>query len=207
MNNPEDEGPCVAGSIDTTYQTQQRDMFSSGLAAEIGVYAFAVWHAIKSHADFKTGKSWPGVRRLMELTGTSTKAVQGALKTLERQHLLRIDRSANTNVYVARERLVVKLGSRVVCTVVVDYVPDSMRETLARLKRATEAGDDLRDKDVWVGVDVIPGPGMELDSHRGVFTAKLRADEVPRQEPVVLPNVNQERQKLKQLTQEIKSKS
>ena len=59
----------VTGDIDTTYYTQQRDMFASGLAAEIGVNAFAVWHAIKSHADFQTGVSWPGIRRLMLLTG------------------------------------------------------------------------------------------------------------------------------------------
>ena len=47
--------PSIRGDIDTTYHTQQRDMFASGLAAEIGVNAFAVWHAIKSHADFQTG--------------------------------------------------------------------------------------------------------------------------------------------------------
>lgn len=49
----------IQGVIDTTYHTQQRDMFVSGLAAEIGVNAFAVWHAIKSHADFQTGIAWP----------------------------------------------------------------------------------------------------------------------------------------------------
>ena len=37
----------LRGDLDTTYQTQQRDMFTSGLAASIGVNAFAVWHAIK----------------------------------------------------------------------------------------------------------------------------------------------------------------
>ena len=42
----------ILGDIDTTYYTQQRDMFTSGLAADIGVSAFAVWHAIKWHADF-----------------------------------------------------------------------------------------------------------------------------------------------------------
>lgn len=72
----------VRGDIDTTYHTQQRDMFASGLAAQIGVNAFAVWHAIKSHADFQNGRAWPGIRRIMALTGLSTDPVQAGIRTL-----------------------------------------------------------------------------------------------------------------------------
>lgn len=43
-------------SIDASFTTAQRDMFESGLVAEIGANAFAVWMALKHHADFNTGK-------------------------------------------------------------------------------------------------------------------------------------------------------
>ena len=42
-------------------------MFESGLVAEIGVNAYAVWNVIKAHADFETGVAWPGIRRLVAL--------------------------------------------------------------------------------------------------------------------------------------------
>ena len=59
----------IAGDIDTTYQTMQRDLFTGGLVGRIGPNAFAVWSAIKHHADFESGFAWPSVRRLAEMTG------------------------------------------------------------------------------------------------------------------------------------------
>lgn len=93
----------IRGEIDTTYHTQQRSMFASGLAAEIGVHAFAVWHAIKSHADFQTGVAWPGIRRLCELTGASDKTVQAAIKTLVAAHLLRVTKRGQNPMSHASE--------------------------------------------------------------------------------------------------------
>ena len=132
---------ALKGEIDTTYQTQQRDMFTSGLAASIGVNAFAVWHAIKSHANYETGKCWPGIRRLMELTGIASASVQGAIKSLEQAHLLRVSRLSKKNIYVARERMDVRVGKRIICTIAVDYIPNTMRERLAKLKEAALTGD------------------------------------------------------------------
>lgn len=171
--------PHVKGDIDTTYHTQQRDMFTSGLAAEIGVNAFAVWHAIKSHADFQTGVAWPGVRRLMLLTGLSTDPVQAAIKKLVEHHLLRVSKRGQKNIYVARERLNVRVGRMVICTVVVDFVPATMRERLARIKNATAANSE--GSDVWAEVELIPGPGLKLDVSSGTFKTNIRADEIPDQ--------------------------
>ena len=178
--DPEDSPNDIAlkGEIDTTYQTQQRDMFTSGLAASIGVNAFAVWHAIKSHANYQTGKSWPGIRRLMELTGIASASVQAAIKSLEQAHLLRVTRLGKKNIYVARERMDVRVGKRVICTIVVDYIPISMRERLAKLKDAALSGD-MDSEDIWADVDVLPGPGLVYDKDSGMFKGRMRADEVP----------------------------
>lgn len=180
------DSAMVGGSIDTTYQTQQRDMFASGLAAQIGVSALAVWLAIKSHADFTTGESYPGVRRLMEVTGQASATVQNALATLREWHLLRISRKVGQkHYYIARERIDVRVGLRVVCTIVVDYLPNTMRQRLERLK-AANAGD-MDAQDVWAEVDVIAGPGFTWDSEARALRGKLRADEIP--VPNALPPV------------------
>ena len=118
MDNLKAQPSGVRGDVDTTYHTQQRDMFASGLAAEIGVYASAVWNAIKAHSDFNTGDSWPGIRRLCELTGISDQKVQESIKKLQASYLLRVIKKAGkSNHYMARERMDIRVGSRVICTV------------------------------------------------------------------------------------------
>lgn len=170
----------LRGDIDTTYHTQQRDMFASGLAAEIGVYAYAVWNAIKSHADFNTGDSYPGIRRLCKLTGISDQKVQSSIKDLEAAHLIRVVKKVRKpNHYVARERMDVRVGTKVICTVVVDYIPSQMRARLEKIKGAVSG--DLANEDVWAEVELIPGPGMKLDEHTGTFKAEMRADQIPQQ--------------------------
>ena len=125
----------MLGRINTTFGTYQADLFESGLVAQIGPNSFAVWAAIKAHADFQTGIAWPSVRRLMALTGLASATVQKCLGTLEDAHLLRSDVRNKRRYYVARERLDVSLGQRVLCTVVVDYVPASMRDRLAAVQQ------------------------------------------------------------------------
>lgn len=179
-SSPDSLPTGLVADIDTTYLTQQRDMFASGLMAQIGPHALAVWLAIKSHADFATGEAWPGVRRLMEQTGLASATVQKAIKRLHEARMLReARRMGQIVVYVARERMDVRIGPRVICTIVVDYVPLAMRERLAKLKAA--AAGDFKAADVWTEVELLPGPGMVYDPQRGTFVAMLLADEVPQQ--------------------------
>ena len=171
----------LTGSIDTTFVTMQRDMFTSGLAAEIGIAAFAVWHGIKFHSDFNNGQAYPGIRRIAEITGTAPSTVQIAIKVLIEKNLLRVTKRGQKNIYVPRERMDVRVGGRVIATVVVDYVPVEMRERLASLKSAT--GSEIDNADVWAQVDLLPGPGMVLDKKTGTFSGRMRADEIPEQLP------------------------
>ena len=52
----------MEGRIDASFQTVQRDLFTSGMAAQIGMNAFGVWLAIKSHGF--TPREEPIVKRL-----------------------------------------------------------------------------------------------------------------------------------------------
>lgn len=164
--------------IDTLYLTQQNDTFASGLAGEIGSHAYMVWHAVKSHANFATGEAWPSIRRLMRVTQLASGTVQWALKKLQEAHLLRESRRKGQSVvYVARERINVRMGKRIVCVIVLDYVPDRIRQRLAKLREAAAGG--LHDAEVWAEVEILPGPGFVYDPKRGTFVTSMPADELP----------------------------
>lgn len=167
----------MQGHVDTSFTTQQRDLFESGLVAQIGVNAYAIWCAIKSHSDYQTGVSWPSVRRMMELTGLASATVQKALATLEAAKLLRSEVRSKRRYYIARERMDVRLGDRVLCTIVVDYVPAKMRQTLARVQNALKTGE--QDADAFADVEIIPGAGFAWHEPSGTLQAKIPAREIP----------------------------
>jgi DNA-binding transcriptional MocR family regulator len=205
MAKKKDTAPAAAGisgDVDTTYMTQQRDMFSSGLAAQIGVYAYTTWCAIKYHSDFQTGQSWPGIRHLATLVGASKASIEKAILDLEAAHLLRVDRRGRKNVYIARERMDVRIGDRVICSIAIDYVPAQMREKLAALRGA--AAGEIESADVWAEVEIIPGPGMEHDPNSGTYKGRMRADEVPSQADLkTAQSVDDARKKLRLQRDEI----
>ena len=167
----------MQGRINTSFATYQADLFESGLVAQIGANAFAVWSAIKAHADYQTGISWPSIRRLMELTGLASATVQKCLRTLEDAKLLRSEVKGRSRYYLARERLDISLGSRVLCTVVVDYVPARMRAQLAKVRDALEAGS--KDPEAFAAVEIIPGPGFVWDEKANALRGSVAASELP----------------------------
>lgn len=172
----------MQGRVDTSFQTVQRDLFSSGLAAQIGMNAFGIWLAIKSHADFQTGKAWPGMRRLAELTGLSLGSVSNAVKVLLEVKLLRVvvqakGRSRRGNTYIARERLDVRLGDRVLCTIVLDYVPAQLRQQVGKIDQALRMGET--DAEVFAECEVLPGPGFAWSTETGSLRASIPASEIP----------------------------
>ena len=167
----------MQGRINTSFATYQADLFESGLVAQIGVSSFAVWSAIKAHADYQTGMSWPSIRRLMDLTGLASATVQKCLKTLEASNLLRSEVKGKSRYYLARERLDISLGSRVICTVVVDYVPAQLRTKLAKVKAALESGKD--DPEAFASVEIILGTGFHWDDKAKVLRGAVKASELP----------------------------
>lgn len=171
----------MQGQIDSSFQTEQRDLFASGVVAEIGVNAYAVWSAIKYHADFQTGEAWPGMRRLGELVGLSKSAVDRAVDTLEKAKMVRVVKGANRRrgqTYIARERMAVRIGSRILCTIVIDYVPAKLRGQLRQLENALQSGEDI--PEAWADVEIIPGNGFTWDEHAKVLRGQVSAREMPK---------------------------
>lgn len=170
----------MRGTLDTTFGTFQRDLFESGLVAQIGANSFAVWTAIKSHADFQTGTAWPSIRRLCDLTGLTDKTVSKCLDTLQAAHLLRIVERGNRRKatrYVARERMDVRLGDRLLCTIVVDYIPARLRQTLHRIGQTVKTGESS--PEAWADVEIVPADGFAWDAQKGVLRASIPVVELP----------------------------
>lgn len=170
----------MQGKIDTSFETSQRDLFTSGVAAQIGMNAFGLWLAIKSHADYNTGECWPGMRRLSKLTGLSLGSVSNGVHALIDAKLLRIvtmGSGKRGTKYVARERLDVRLGARVLCTIVLDYVPIRLRDRLREIDNTLKVGE--MNQDVFADCEIIPGDGFMWDAGSGVLRTAIRARDVP----------------------------
>lgn len=170
----------MEGSIDSSFTTEQRDLFASGMIAEIGVNAYAVWHAIKFYADFNTGESFPGMRTLGVKLGLSAMTVQRATERLIDAKMLRIVKPASKRkgqTYIAREKMAIRIGNTVICTIVVDYVPTNLRQKINRIEQALQTGE--HDAEAWAEVEIIAGTGFVWDEVSKSLKGKLRASEIP----------------------------
>lgn len=170
----------MKGQINSTFGTFQADMFESGLVAEVGATPFCVWLAIKSHANFQTGEAWPSIRRMAEITGLSKTTVQKALERLEEAKLLRVTKKGNQKTasrYIARERLDVKFGNMLLCSIVVDYIPAQIRKRIERLKQSLKSGE--HDPDAFAQVEIIPGTGFVWNPATGTLQGQVHISQVP----------------------------
>ena len=171
----------IEGHIDSSFTTEQRDLFASGIVADIGVNAYAVWSAIKFYADYNTGHAWPGMRTLGQKLGLSAATVKRAIDTLGKASMVRVVASSTRRkgqTYIAREKMAVRLGNRVLCTIVIDYVPGTLRGKINRVEQALTTGED--DPEAFADVEIIPGDGFEWDASTRTLKGKVAAREIPR---------------------------
>lgn len=171
----------IEGHIDSSFTTEQRDLFASGIVAEIGVNAYAVWSAIKFYADYNTGHAWPGMRKIGEKLGLSAATVKRAIDALEAAKMVRIVAESSRRkgqTYIARERMSIRLGARVLCTIVIDYVPSTLRGKINRLENALATGED--DPEAFAEVEIIPGPGFDWDPASRTLRGQVQARDIPR---------------------------
>ena len=184
-------------TVDASFLYGQRDMFSSGLVAEIGPTAYAVWQAVKWHADYASGKSFPSVRRLAEMCGVNRETAGRCLHVLQEAKLLKWTERGRGRNYIARERMDVRIGNIVVCTVLLDYVPSQIRARADAVALAVtgnepaEAMAELSSQEFEV--EIIPGKGFKWDPVSQSLKGKLPASALPREEPKGIPPEVKER--------------
>ena len=121
------------------------------------------------------------MRRIGEKLGLSAATVKRAIDQLEASHMVRIVASSTRRkgqTYVARERMCIRLGKRVLCTIVIDYVPGSLRGKINRLENALMTGED--DPEAFAEVEIIPGEGFDWDEKSRTLRGKVAAKEIPR---------------------------
>ena len=168
------------GTIDSTFTTCQRDLFLSGVVAEIGANAFTVWNAIKNYADFTTGKAFPGMRKLGVDVGMSAATVKRAVDVLETNKMLRIVENHTKKkgqTYIARERLSIRFGDILICTIVADYIPSNIKDRLKNIKEALKVGESS--SDLFAHVEIIPAPGFLFDQTTGTFKGAIAIGNLP----------------------------
>jgi DNA-binding MarR family transcriptional regulator len=170
----------IQGKIDSSFTTEQRDLFASGIVAEIGVNAYAVWHAIKFYADFSTGEAFPGMRAIGTKLGLSQPTVLRAIESLKTARMVRVIKTHNKRrgqTYIARERMSVTVASTVLCTIVIDYVPERMRGQVKRLTDAIKTGGD---PEAFAEVEIIPGDGFVWDEASKTLRGRIEAGKLPK---------------------------
>ena len=170
----------MEGRIDSSFTTEQRDLFASGIVAEIGVSAYAVWHAIKYYADYNTGKAFPGMRTIAAKLGISVGSVSNAIKSLEAAKMLRVVQGHTKRrgqTYIARERMSVTVGAATICTIVIDYVPERLRGQIKRLGESFKTGE--HDPEAFAEVEIIPGDGFEWDDATKTLRGRIEAAKLP----------------------------
>lgn len=174
----------IRGQIDSSFTTDQRDLFASGIVAEIGVNAYAVWHGIKFYADFNTGEAFPGMRTIGAKLGLSASTVHRAIDSLVQAKMVRVvspHSKRRGQTYIARERMTVKVGSAVLCTIIIDYVPERLRSQVKRLTDALSGAKD--DPEAFAEVEIIPGDGFLWDEGSKSLRGRLNASQLPTPEP------------------------
>jgi hypothetical protein len=170
----------MEGRIDASFTTEQRDLFASGIVAEIGVSAYAVWHAIKYYADFNTGKAFPGMRTIAAKLGIGVGSVSRAIESLERAKMLRVVQGHSKRrgqTYIARERMSVTVGATTLCTIVIDYVPERLRGQIKRIGESFKTGE--HDPEAFAEVEIIPGEGFVWDESTKTLRGQVAAASLP----------------------------
>lgn len=154
-------------NAETTWFHLFRTMFTNGDIRTIGPYAFTIYCAIKAHASFHTGEAFPGVDKLVELTGISAAQVKRVLTVLETAGYLSIEKKGRKNYYTLREKVAIQdAHGRPAAVATWDYLPKSVQDAMADLRNVLVTGDFAGAKIVQIQhltVNVNSGSGTQIN--------------------------------------------
>lgn len=154
-------------NAETTWFHLFRTMFTNGDVKQIGPYAFTIYCAVKAHASFHTGEAFPGIDKLVELTGISPAQVKRVLATLEASGYLNISKVGRRNHYTLREKVAIQdAHGRPAAVATWDYLPGTVKDTVADLRNVLVTGDFAGAKIVQIQhltVNVNTGSGTQIN--------------------------------------------
>lgn len=118
-----------------------RAMVDSGDVAAMGPHAVTVYLVIKSYSNWKTGRSFPTVDLIVEKSGICKRQVINSLKRLEELGYLAKEKQGRSNAYKLREKVeLVDAEGRPAATASWDYLPSTVRDAVAELKKFVVTG-------------------------------------------------------------------
>lgn len=119
-----------------------KDMVDSGDLAKLAGSSIKVYLAIKAHANYSHGASFPGVDLLAKEAGLSSVQVMRCLKELEDSGYLSKTKVGRSNVYKLREKITILDDNEQKTAVATwDYVPSAVKNAVADLKNVVLTGD------------------------------------------------------------------
>jgi len=129
-------------TAETTWFHVFHSMFWSGDAAKMGPYAVTVYLAIKAHANFQTGASFPEIDTIAAKSSISRRQVMRVLIVLENFGYLTRRRDGRHNVYQLREKIQIRdKEGRPAAVATWDYVPTGVQAATADLKNVLLSGE------------------------------------------------------------------
>ena len=130
-------------------------MIAEGMIADIGVYSFAVYTAIKSHINYSSSEAFPSVDLIAKLTGMATRQVIRSIVILEEKGLVTKEKRGRKNHYKLNELFNIQKGDDVIGSATVEYKPNSIQETIQELKTALAEGNLSNTQNITFNITLI----------------------------------------------------
>ena len=126
----------------TTWFHIFKAMIDNGDVAKMGPFAATVYMVVKAHTNFSTGRSFPGIETIAEKAGISRRQVINAITTLVELNYITKEKKGRQNVYTLREKIqIADEKGRPAAVASWDYLPNTVRDSVADLKNVLVTGD------------------------------------------------------------------
>lgn len=126
---------------DTQWFHVFKSMIESGELANISGSAIKVYLVIKSHSNYKSGKSFPSEETMAEKSGLSVSQVKRCVKELKELAYLSVTKQGRKNHYMLKEKVSVRNEKgNSTAQVTWDYIPGMVADAVEELKNYVKTG-------------------------------------------------------------------
>jgi len=128
---------------ETTWFHVFKSMIDSGDLAAMTGSELKVYLVVKSFTNFSTGRSFPAIETIAQNSGLSPSQVTRALRKLETNDYIKIQKKGRKNCYTLREKVnCTDDDGRPSAVATWDYIPHGVTDAQAELKNFLSSGVD-----------------------------------------------------------------